>query len=193
MIGFDFAIPIDQNSLDWPTSYLTKGSLDYNCCFCHWRQRITTRRSCSHSNMYYLLSTQWPFMLRKALLIIIVVVSQMTTENNARRSCSHSKPLIYLAQWSLMMMMSYFYEAQIIAPHCLSLLDPTPSNGTVLTSGRREQTTNQKLSKMVQNVKITEFHHNIWKHHGKCIQISTNMPCIGLVTYQWHFEKLWKQ
>ena len=31
------------------------------------------------------------------------------------------------------------------------------------------------------NVKIVECHDFVWKHHGKCIQISTNMPGLGLV------------
>ena len=34
-----------------------------------------------------------------------------------------------------------------------------------------------KLSKLSKSFKL---HHYIWNHHGKCIQISTNMPCIGL-------------
>ena len=35
--------------------------------------------------------------------------------------------------------------------------------------------------KFVQNVKIMELYDYIWYHHEKCIQISTNMPGIGLV------------
>ena len=38
-----------------------------------------------------------------------------------------------------------------------------------------------KFTKIVKNVKIVEFHYHIWNHHEKCIQISTNMPGIGLV------------
>ena len=34
-------------------------------------------------------------------------------------------------------------------------------------------------TKCCKNVEIIEFQYNIWNHHGKCIQISTNMPCIG--------------
>ena len=36
-------------------------------------------------------------------------------------------------------------------------------------------------SKIVKNVKIIDFQYYIWNHRGKCIQISTNMPAIGLV------------
>ena len=37
------------------------------------------------------------------------------------------------------------------------------------------------LTKFVKNVKIVEFDDYIWNHNEKCIQISTNMPGIGLV------------
>ena len=37
-----------------------------------------------------------------------------------------------------------------------------------------------KIHKRFKNVKIMEFCHYIWNHHEKCIQISTNMPGIGL-------------
>ena len=30
-----------------------------------------------------------------------------------------------------------------------------------------------------KNFKILELHEHIWNHHGKCIQISPNMPDIG--------------
>ena len=43
---------------------------------------------------------------------------------------------------------------------------------------RREQTTVQNCHKIVKNVKIVESRDNIWNHHGKCIQISINMPGI---------------
>ena len=33
-----------------------------------------------------------------------------------------------------------------------------------------------------ENVKIIEFHYFIWNDHRKCIQINTNMPCIGIVS-----------
>ena len=39
----------------------------------------------------------------------------------------------------------------------------------------------KKLKIIVKNVEIVEFHYHIWNHHEKCIQISTNMPSIGLV------------
>ena len=44
---------------------------------------------------------------------------------------------------------------------------------------RCEQTTSYKIHKRFKNVKILEF-DNFWNHHEKCIQISTNMPGIGL-------------
>ena len=28
-------------------------------------------------------------------------------------------------------------------------------------------------------IKIIEFHYCIWNHHGKCIQMSANIPGIG--------------
>ena len=37
------------------------------------------------------------------------------------------------------------------------------------------------LRNVVKNVKIVEFHYHFWNHHEKCIQMSTNMPSIGLV------------
>ena len=39
----------------------------------------------------------------------------------------------------------------------------------------------EKCHKMFKNFKILEFRDYIWNHHEKCIQISTNMPSIGLV------------
>ena len=39
----------------------------------------------------------------------------------------------------------------------------------------------KSLSTFVKNDKIVEFHDHILNHHEKCIQISTNMPSIGLV------------
>ena len=42
------------------------------------------------------------------------------------------------------------------------------------------QTTGQNLTKFVNNVRIVEFHDHIWIHNEKRIQISTNMPGIGL-------------
>ena len=39
----------------------------------------------------------------------------------------------------------------------------------------------KKLTNWVKNVNIVKFHDHIWNHHEKCIQISTNMPSIGLV------------
>ena len=37
------------------------------------------------------------------------------------------------------------------------------------------------LTNFVKNVQIVEFHGHIWNHHEKCIQLSTNMPSIGVV------------
>ena len=49
-------------------------------------------------------------------------------------------------------------------------------------------------SKMLQILylfsKIVEFHDHIWNHHDKCIQISTNMPSIGLVVPEITIESL---
>ena len=39
---------------------------------------------------------------------------------------------------------------------------------------------NKKCQKMFKNVKILECSDYIWNHHEKRIQISTNMPGIGL-------------
>ena len=36
----------------------------------------------------------------------------------------------------------------------------------------------QNVTKFVKNVNIIELHFCIWNHHGKCIQISTNIHCI---------------
>ena len=38
-----------------------------------------------------------------------------------------------------------------------------------------------KFTNLVKNVKIVEFHCHIRNHHEKCIEISTNMPSIGLI------------
>ena len=37
----------------------------------------------------------------------------------------------------------------------------------------------KSVTKYVTNVEIVEFHHHMWNHNEKCIQISTNMPGIG--------------
>ena len=44
----------------------------------------------------------------------------------------------------------------------------------------RVQTTGKKIVKNSKNLEIIEFHDYIWNHHEKFIQISTNMPSIGL-------------
>ena len=41
-----------------------------------------------------------------------------------------------------------------------------------------------------KNVNIVEFHDYIWSRHEKCIQISTNMPSIGLVIHEIDLEIL---
>ena len=41
----------------------------------------------------------------------------------------------------------------------------------------------QNCTKFVKNVNIFKFCDHIWNHHGKCIQISTNMYSIGLVIF----------
>ena len=40
---------------------------------------------------------------------------------------------------------------------------------------------NNKCHKIVKKVNILEFSDYIWNHHEKCIQISNNMPSIGLI------------
>ena len=39
----------------------------------------------------------------------------------------------------------------------------------------------ENVTYLVINVKIVEFHYHILNHHETRIQISTNMPSIGLV------------
>ena len=39
----------------------------------------------------------------------------------------------------------------------------------------------QNFKQLQQTIRIVEFHDNFWNHHEKCIQISTNVPRIGLV------------
>ena len=58
-----------------------------------------------------------------------------------------------------------------------------------LPHGRRVQTTNilQKIQK-IHN--ILEFGGYIWNRHEKSIQISTNMPGIGLVSIEIGFGNL---
>ena len=58
-----------------------------------------------------------------------------------------------------------------------------------LPCGRREQTTAPKFH-ICTRVKMIALHYIIWNHHGKCIQISTNMPCIGFVMSEIAFEML---
>ena len=62
-----------------------------------------------------------------------------------------------------------------------------------LTKLERVQSRRQvkKCHKMFKkNVKIFKFHGYIWNQHGKCIQISTNMPSIGLVIHKITFKIL---
>ena len=44
-----------------------------------------------------------------------------------------------------------------------------------------QQTMCQTIHKIVKNFKIMKFDEYIRDHHGKCIQISANMPSIGFV------------
>ena len=39
----------------------------------------------------------------------------------------------------------------------------------------------KNVTNLVKNVKIVEFHDNIWNPHEKYIEISTNRPGIGLL------------
>ena len=41
-----------------------------------------------------------------------------------------------------------------------------------------------------KKIKFVNFHYQIWIHHEKCIQISTNMPSIGLVIPEINSEML---
>ena len=50
----------------------------------------------------------------------------------------------------------------------------------------RQQITNS--TNVVKILKIVEFHYQIWIHHEKCIQISTNMPGFGSVIHEIVFE-----
>ena len=40
------------------------------------------------------------------------------------------------------------------------------------------------VPKLSKNLTILKFRYHIWIHKEKCIQISTNMPGIGLVIFQ---------
>ena len=42
----------------------------------------------------------------------------------------------------------------------------------------------KQITHFVKNVKIVEFHDNIWNHREKYIKISTNIPSIGLVVHE---------
>ena len=44
------------------------------------------------------------------------------------------------------------------------------------------------FTKSFKNVNILEFGDYIWKHQEKCIQISTNMPCIGSLIREIHVK-----
>ena len=49
------------------------------------------------------------------------------------------------------------------------------------TAGECRWQDNWNLTKFVHFLKIVEFHDHIRNHDEKCIQLSTNMPSIGLV------------
>ena len=57
-----------------------------------------------------------------------------------------------------------------------------------LSTQQTLQTTGQKFHKIVKNVQILDFGDYIWNHHEKCIEISTNMPSIGLIICEIGFE-----
>ena len=46
----------------------------------------------------------------------------------------------------------------------------------------------ENCTKIVKNVTIIGFHYHIWNHHGKYIQMSTDIPGIGSVIYEISFE-----
>ena len=58
----------------------------------------------------------------------------------------------------------------------LQIISITCINTFHATGVSRRQVTNFKMFKTNNNL---EFHDHIWKHHEKCIQISTNMSDIG--------------
>ena len=60
-----------------------------------------------------------------------------------------------------------------------------PNTSHTAGEGRRQV---KNLTHFVKNVKIVEFHNYIWNQREKCIQISTNMPSIGLVISEIAFE-----
>ena len=56
---------------------------------------------------------------------------------------------------------------------------PTQTSTLLLLTLTTWQMTGQKFHKFVKNLKIIERYYYIWNPHGKCIEISTNMPGIG--------------
>ena len=58
-----------------------------------------------------------------------------------------------------------------------------PNMWTKLTLNMRQALADDshKMSQNCQKLPLLEFHDHIWNHHEKFIQISTNMPGIGLV------------
>ena len=54
--------------------------------------------------------------------------------------------------------------------------------------GRLKQIFMNCFHKLFKNVRILEFGDFIWNHQEKYIQISTNMPNIGIVICETSFE-----
>ena len=57
-------------------------------------------------------------------------------------------------------------------------------------SRRQVQNFTKIPDKNVKNVNRIELHHFVWNRHGKCTQISTNMPDIGWVIHEIAFQIL---
>ena len=49
---------------------------------------------------------------------------------------------------------------------------------------RVQQTIGDFCSKNVKNLRIRNFYYHLWIEHQQCIQISTDMPSIGLVVLE---------
>ena len=62
--------------------------------------------------------------------------------------------------------------------------DFTPKDNelTLNHCGRLSRRRFKDIIKFLKKLKIIEFYTYIWNDHGKCLQMSTNTPGIGLVT-----------
>ena len=74
----------------------------------------------------------------------------------------------------------HFLLFSILQLECTLLLAHGYANAFRAASEYRRQVKN--VTNLEENVNIVEFNDHIWNRHEKCIQISTNMPSIGLVT-----------